>query len=160
MISDFKSLDAKKGDVVDFVTCESPKIENESSKTSQIQRFKPAKHGLFAIFNEAKLDGRTRLGKTVRFLRKELTKHCGGNPSISERILIDRIIQKTIKCHLYEMGLLGNPGQGAKDHYLALANSLRHDLQALGIKKRADGYMGLKDYLERRQSEHHRSDPG
>lgn len=114
-------------------------------------------HGLYSMFRAGKVDHRTRLGKTVKYLRNELINHCGGSPSVAERLLIDRIIQKAIKCHLYEMGILKNPDQGSRDHYLALANSLRHDLQALGIKRKSESFTGLKDYLEKK-SEHHRSD--
>ena len=145
--NDFNRLDIEKRGVGDLVTGGSP-------KKAVIERHKPAKHGLFAIFNEAKLDGRTRLGKVVKNLRKELVNHCGGSPSIAERLLIDRVIQKTVKCHLYEMGLMRNPDQGARDHYLALANSLRHDLQALGIKKRGRDMTELAEYLSRRSDEH------
>jgi len=52
------------------------------------------------------------------------------------------------------MGLMRNPDQGARDHYLALANSLRHDLQALGIKKRGREMTELAEYLSRRSDEH------
>jgi len=107
----------------------------------------PIKSALWIDFKKAKIDGRTSLGKTMALLQKELIQHIGGSPSIPQKILIDRIVNKSIRCHLYEMGVITDPTIGSRDHYLALANSLRLDLQALGLDKKPGTLPGLEDYL-------------
>lgn len=119
-----------------------------NKKITQLQRYSPKTHGLFIQLGKVKIDGRTKLGKTIAFLRKEFTNHLGGNLNICERILVDRAISKVIKSQLYELGFLENPDQKSRDHYLALANSLRLDLQALGIKRRGGEVMDLGQYLK------------
>jgi hypothetical protein len=109
------------------------------------------RHTLWTTFKKSKIDGRTALGKTMSFLRRELVRHCGGSPSITETIIIERAIAKTIKCHLYELSVLSDPANspGSRDHYLALSNSLRLDLQALGLKpKAAEKVLDLKSYVK------------
>jgi hypothetical protein len=106
------------------------------------------KHALYVDFRKAKVDGRSRLGKTMSFLRKELVKHLGGSPSIMQSILIERVISKTIKCHLYEVGILEDVQQGSRDYYLACANSLRLDLMALGLQAKVKDPLDLTTYLK------------
>jgi hypothetical protein len=123
--------------------------DEKKSKLPPLQS-KPTriKSALWVVFKEAKIDGRTSLGKTMAFLRKELIQHIGGSPSIPQKILIDRIVNKSIRCHLYEMGVITDPTMGSRDHYLALSNSLRLDLQALGLDKKPGNLPGLEDYLK------------
>lgn len=115
--------------------------------------YSPVKHGLWMAFNRSKVDGRTKLGKTMTLLRNELVKHCGGSPSITQTILIERIISKSIKCHLYETGVLSNPtgSQGSRDHYLACANSLRLDIALLGLEPKLNKIMDLDSYIKQKE---------
>jgi len=89
----------------------------------------------------------------MSFLRKELVKHLGGSPSIAQSILVDRVIAKTIRCHLYELGILENVSQGSRDLYLSCTNSLRLDLCALGLQSKAKDPLDLPGYLEAKQAE-------
>ena len=84
----------------------------------------------------------------MAILRMELVKHCGGEPSIAEGILIDRVIAKVLRCRLYEVGLLSDQTLGSRDHYLAVANSLRLDLQALGLERKVKDVLDLEKYLK------------
>jgi hypothetical protein len=108
----------------------------------------PGSSGLWVDFKRMKLDGRTKLAQSIRFLKEELIKYVGGAPSIVESILIDRAVHKTIKAHIYETNFFSNEDQGSKEHYLALVNSLRLDLQALGLSKKTGSLPALTDYLE------------
>lgn len=117
------------------------------------RQYKRLKHGLWSLFNETKIDGRTHLGKAIALLRRELVDHLGGSPSIVESLLIDRIIAKSIKCFLYERKTLSNPAisYGSRDIYLATANSLRLDIQCLGLKKKAKKILDLDSYLRQKE---------
>jgi hypothetical protein len=151
MSKNFNGLSGQKNDVGDFVTCDL-KLPAKKNRCST------AKHTLWVDFNRVRVDGRSRLAKTMKFLRRELQKHLGGFPTIGEAILIDRIVSKVIKCQLYEAGFFSSDDrQGSRDHYLALANSLRLDLQTLGIKKRGGEGLDLDKYLKlKEKDEHHR----
>ena len=116
--------------------------------SQNVCRGKP-KHTLWVDYKRVKIDKRTALGKAMDFLESELVKHVGGVPSVIEKILIDRIVHKTVKCHLYEIGFFENPEQGSRDHYLGTSNSLRLDAIALGVKPRQLPEMGLNEYIKR-----------
>ncbi len=108
------------------------------------ERYKPSKtliHGLWSGIGKRKMDGRTQIAKAMKKLRDELFAHCGGNPTVGEQILIQRVIAKTLICHLYETSTLSNPTNppGSRDYYLAYSNGLRLDLQALGLKRKNSG---------------------
>jgi len=105
------------------------------------------KHGLWTVFNQAKLDGRTKLSKWTNHLRAQLVKDLGSDLSTQQEILLDRVCAKVVRCRLYEQGVLSGETFGSKDHYLALTNSLRLDLQALGLQRKTNKILDLTDYL-------------
>ncbi len=113
-----------------------------------------AKHCIWVDFKRVKLDGRTALARAINLMRRELVKHVGGKPSIAEALLIDRIVHKSVKAYIYETNFFTDQKQGSKDHYLALVNSLRLDLQALGIKRQKRN-LDLGEFLSRRVTERH-----
>jgi len=91
------------------------------------------------------------LGKWMNRLREELIKHCGGEPSVAESILIEQIVIKTLKSHLYHVGLFKDKSFGSKDHALAIQNSIRLDLLALGLKRRTPKVLDLGQYLQSKE---------
>jgi hypothetical protein len=105
-------------------------------------------------FKTVKLDGRTALARAINLMRRELVKHVGGKPSIAEALLIDRIVHKAVKAYIYETNFFIDQNQGSKDHYLALVNSLRLDLQVLGIKRNEEKALDLAEYLNKKGRSH------
>lgn len=104
------------------------------------------KHGLY--MDPADIDGRTRLGRTIRGIKDALREYKGESSIVSE-MLIDRIVYKAIRLCLYEVNVLKDPNMVESDAYLPMANSLRLDLQALekmvGTGKKAPD---LNEYLK------------
>lgn len=96
----------------------------------------------------AKLDGRTRESILMRRVRAELTAHCGGRPTCTERLLIERCVVLSLKCaQIDEMILRGDPlTQHDATHALAWNNALRRALTALGQGKTTQGPT-LADHL-------------
>lgn len=124
-----------------------------NKKTGEIQGVTRGLTGLFVNFRKGKLDGRTRLGKTAKFLEAKLIEHCGGpeKVSIPQKLLIDRVVWKAIRCKLYEITFFqGSHQESSRDHYLALANSLRLDLQSLGLKSNFEKVLSLEEYLRKK----------
>jgi hypothetical protein len=109
------------------------------------------KHGVWADLKGFHVDGRTRTGKWMDRLRCELIRHCGGEPTVAESILIEQIVIKTFKVHLYHVGLFKNKSFGSKDHALAIQNSIRLDLQVLGLQRRQKKILDLDEYLKEKQ---------
>jgi hypothetical protein len=107
------------------------------------------KTGLYMVIpRKQHLDGRSRFAKAVKVLRDELIKDLGGEPSTQERILINRAIFKVIKLSSFEAASM-NDQTSEKDsrEYLAMANSLRLDLQALGLSRREADITPLSERL-------------
>lgn len=117
------------------------------------RKHRNTKHCLWVDFKTVKLDGRTALARAINLMRRELVKHVGGKPSIVEALLIDRIVHKAVKAYIYETNFFIDQKQGSKDHYLALVNSLRLDLQALGLKRSEEKALDLAEYLNRKGME-------
>ena len=69
-------------------------------------------------------------------------------PTPQQRILIGRVCFKLLRCHLYEAAFLNGRGKPQEEKYLALANSLRLDLQALGLERREKRVVDLNAYLQ------------
>ncbi len=84
----------------------------------------------------AKLDHRTREGKLAEAVVTELTKHVGGNPSAAEQLLIRLAGLKTLRIALMAQHVLTVESITERDdrQFLAWANSLRRDLDCLGLK--------------------------
>jgi hypothetical protein len=90
------------------------------------------KHGLYLDIGT--IDGRTRLGKTISALRRQLRDSVGVSTPGNE-LLIQRIIYKSIRLGLYEGTRLSRFEDKDAAHYLPMANSLRLDLLALAQMK-------------------------
>jgi hypothetical protein len=92
------------------------------------------------VHHLASVDGRSQVGRYVRQLRRQLSEHVGGSPSVAQRVLIE---QATIKAA--RLGLLVDKILTAAEPdvdlatrcYLAWSNSLRRDLEALGLDEHA-----------------------
>jgi hypothetical protein len=128
--------------VGEIVTGQESKLPTKNKQGARV------KHGLWIDFKRVKLDGRTALAKAINAMKQKLVKQLGGNPSIAESLLIDRVVHKAVKAHIYEINFFSNRKQGSKDHYLALVNSLRLDLQALGLKQNEGKIPDLDEYLK------------
>jgi hypothetical protein len=74
----------------------------------------------------AVIDGRRAEAKLMRDVRAELTKHCGGSPSATQRIIIDQAAMLTLGLHLMDRQVLQNEVMSERNgrQYLAWSNSL------------------------------------
>lgn len=84
----------------------------------------------------AVLDGRTKEAALLRKVRADLTAHVGGNPSATQRMLIDRAARLTLHCELFERRLIESGPLSERDgrDYLAYSNALGRTLALLGMK--------------------------
>jgi hypothetical protein len=80
----------------------------------------------------AKIDGRTKIAKLMRETRATLTAHVGGEPSATQRALIERVVWLTLKCSLTDAKIAaGTDTDYDSKSYLAWSNALRRALRDL-----------------------------
>jgi hypothetical protein len=79
------------------------------------------------------MDGRTEIGRFVRNLEAELIAHIGGAPSITQKLMIDRIIRTKLQLDsLDEKLAAGTFTPHDQRTYGALLNAHRLGLRELG----------------------------
>ena len=104
-------------------------------------------HGAYR--NLTALDGRTKEARLMAEVEAALVNSLGGDPSPQQIILIQRIAVKSLRCYLSEREFLRNRSQSRLEtDYLSWANSLRADLQLLGMERRAKPVVDLTTYVE------------
>ena len=86
----------------------------------------------------SRVDRRTAVGKVMTAVERELTSDLGGDPTMGERLLIQAVAVKAARLHMLSDDLLSGDEPGGDGHHcLAWLNSLRLDIVALGLKRRA-----------------------
>ncbi len=83
---------------------------------------------------EISLDGRSRLSRQQRQLRKKLTESLGDRLSPEVSIIVERIVFKTLHLKQIEEKVLNGENK-AGDYLISLSNSLRLDLQHVGLNR-------------------------
>ena len=87
----------------------------------------------------ASVDKRTKAGRVMRQTLADLRDHVGGNPSAAEALIIQSAALKATRLFLLSQRLLYAEDAAIPEgdnHCLAWLNSMRLDLQALGLAKR------------------------
>jgi hypothetical protein len=92
------------------------------------------------LLNRGCVDGRTREGKFLAAIRAELTEQVGGNPTPSERAIIDRV--SWLRLHLTlldeKVGAGGILSDHDVRHYLSYSNAVVRAMARLGAKGNAE----------------------
>ena len=85
-------------------------------------------------------DGRTWLGRFISGMERQLVEHLGGSPSVTQRLLISRLIRIIIQVDLFDEKLVAaEKGEGtwtSQDTrvYGGLQNALRLTARELGLQ--------------------------
>jgi hypothetical protein len=83
----------------------------------------------------AKLDQRTKEARLANSLRKELTAHVGGNPSIAQRLLIDQACQLQLRIAMMDReGTDTGMSERRQVEYLAWCGKLTLIVDKLGLQ--------------------------
>ena len=93
------------------------------------------------------LDGRTNAGKFVNSIKNDLEAQIG-NPSAGQQILIKLVALKVLRCEMMYDQVLSKPDGGdlqdrVENYFLAWSNSVRRDLEALGVLASSSGIDAL-----------------
>ena len=100
------------------------------------------------------IDGRSAEGRFCRHLEAELTAHVGGNPTIVQKLLIDRMIKIRLQLDLLDDRLKrGEWNPHDSRTYGGLIHALRLTGRELGLKSAAAKPPSLADHLARRAAE-------
>jgi hypothetical protein len=83
----------------------------------------------------AKLDGRTREARLMQQVRNELTEHVGGSPSATQRALIERAVNLSVRIAVMDQRFAETATQTEHDSrtYLAWSNTLTRTMRSLGL---------------------------
>ena len=96
----------------------------------------------------ASVDGRSAEGRFIRDLERQLVEHVGGEPSITQRLLIDRIIKIRLQLDgLDEKLASGNWTPHDSRTYGGLLNAYRLTARELGLKPAAAKPPSLAEFL-------------
>lgn len=101
------------------------------------------------------IDRRTRAGRVMTTVTNELIAHLG-DATAPQRLLVQSAAFKSVRLALLTDMLLANGGtlsEGSEHHALAWLNSLRLDLQAIGLERRASPSLDLAAYLKERAAD-------
>jgi hypothetical protein len=109
-----------------------------SQRRPSVARRKKRRIGAFSkrlTFSD--LDRRTNAGKYVNSIKNALEEQIG-NPSPGQQILIKLVAVKMLRCEMIYERVLSQPDGGdlqdrVENYFLAWSNSVRRDLQALGV---------------------------
>ncbi len=125
--------------------------DDAAEKDGGKKKVPKGKTGLYVtVPRKHQLDGRSRFAKAVKALRNDLLQDLGGSPSTQERLILDRAIYKTIRLSSFEAASMNDQASEKESReYLAMANSLRLDLQSLGLARREAPEEDLKTYISR-----------
>ena len=95
------------------------------------------------------LDGRTREGRFARAVQSELVEHVGGSPSAPQQLLIRLASLKALRLALMTQHVLTDQSISERDdqQFLSWANSLRRDLDVLGIARAPERLPRLAEVL-------------
>jgi len=109
-------------------------------------------HGAYSLMRRlrdglAGLDGRIGEVKAARSLEEALIADQGGEVSAARAILTRRAVVKTLGAERLEKRMIES-GAPLDQHYLCLVNSLRRDLEALGLERREKDALDLRTLLD------------
>ena len=95
------------------------------------------------------IDRRTRAGRVMKVVLAELMDHVG-DATAPQRLLIQAAALKAVRMALLTDQVLDGapPSEGSDHHLLAWMNSLRLDLQALGLERKGGVTVDLHDYIK------------
>ena len=134
--------------------------ENKPKLRAKLKPGRKVKHGGFSYLATGKLpEDRRYILQYLTAARENLIRDIGPTEedlTAAQIILIDRIITKlgVIRCieeHIRENSVMKGHdlARCLQSSYLAYNNSVRLDLQALGINKRVGEHGDLKGYLQK-----------
>jgi hypothetical protein len=97
----------------------------------------------------ALIDGRRAEARRMKEIRSELTRHLGGTPSVTQRMMIDRVAMLTLRMELMDANALqtGNFTENDARVYLAWNNTVSKMLRHLGLKETAAPPRTLADHI-------------
>jgi hypothetical protein len=82
------------------------------------------------------MDKRTRVGRVYRTIKADLIAHCGGNPSVAKRVLIENVALLETRVHLVSERILTGEelpaGEGEK--LISWMNAILSHMRALGLE--------------------------
>ena len=133
--------------------------ENRTKKKGKSKRGRPSKHGGYSLLVKGELpENRKYIRRYLTSVREGLIQDLGPTEvdlTTAQIVLIDRVVTKlgVIRCieeYIRENTVMTGDrlSTSLRESYLAYNNSIRLDLQALGIDKKQSETLDLHEYIE------------
>ncbi|MBW4022013.1 MAG: hypothetical protein HIU92_02580 [Proteobacteria bacterium] len=102
----------------------------------------------------AKMDGRSSEARLMRKIRNDLVAHVGGKPSVTQSMLIERIVNLSLRVATMDRKFtaMGTMTEHDTATYLAWSSSLSRLLRELGLKGPAPKAPTLAEVVARGKS--------
>ena len=121
------------------------------TSTKDHRRFGPYSRRLHRGAIGDLVDGRSTTGRFIRNLEAELIAHVGGSPTITQKLLIDRIIRLRLQLDALDEKLASGAWSGHDARtYGGILNAHRLALRELGMKPAVTKPPSLAEYLNGR----------
>lgn len=102
------------------------------------------------VIGEA-IDGRSTIGRLARDLEAQLVAHVGGNPSVTQRLLIERIVKIKLQLDAFDSKLATGAWTGHDQRtFNALLSAQRLACRELGLSAAPPPQQSLAEYLAAR----------
>jgi hypothetical protein len=140
-------------EMVDASPFNPPRLSTASSPDRR--RFGPYSRALRrGVIGSSAIDGRSTEGRYLRDLEAQLIAHCGGSPSITQKLLIERLVRTTIQLNALDekLAAAGNWTDHDSRTHGGLINRQRLLLRELGLQSAPPPQESLAEYLSRRQA--------
>jgi hypothetical protein len=101
------------------------------------------------------LDLRTAEGRYAKGIRKALIEHVGGSPTPAQQLLIGLVALKCLRMEMMVFKILSDEQieSGDDGKFLSWANSVRRDLEVLGVARNLPPPPSLEHYLLARRQQ-------
>jgi len=101
------------------------------------------------LLRRGAVDGRSREGRFLAAARAQLFRHLGGNPTIAQRILVERLAWLQLHVVLFDERI-ANGGQFTdcdRREYLAFSNSVLRGMREIGLEPTAAAAPSLAETM-------------
>lgn len=118
------------------------------------RRYNAMKSGAFAAISLDSLDGRTKLAKALRHIEADLVFALGGDENVTpqEKLILGEVLYKIVRLSLFKAATFQGKSTVANDQvYLAWSNSMRRDLESLGLQRRERQVLDALTYIQQQQ---------
>lgn len=130
------------------------KPENPSAKAKPATKLAPYSRAFRRGAIGSSVDGRSAIGRLIRDMEFQLVAHVGGQPSVTQKLLIERMIKVRLQLDLLDAKLASGAWTPHDSRtYGGLLNAYRLTAREIGMDAKPPPQPTLAEHLARRARE-------